>query len=281
MLLSDLLQAQSNPRKAGRGWLSTCPSHDDRKSSLSFRIVEPAKAIFNCFAGCDNADIIKALGLEFSDLFDVEIDIENAPITSSEGAKPPTAGMIETLTRYCTEAAEAFHGSPAESYVERFGMTPAQGASLGLGYTDGSLKCTYLSDRQFSVPRLIVPFPGFDGKIRCLQGRSLDDDIDAELQGWISPSTVEGGYRWSNIGLFTHETESADLLICEGPGDGLTSYAAGTDCLFIRGAKFASNPEALAVVEAVTLGRRVFLAGDVDPSGQAFNADLAAHLLSL
>jgi putative DNA primase/helicase len=279
MRLSDLLQAQTNPRKAGRGWLSVCPCHDDSKSSLSFSIVEPAKAVFNCFAGCDNADIIRSLGLEFPDLFDVEIDLDNVPISSNEGAKPPTAVMIDALTRYCDEAAAAFSGSPAETYVERFGITPEQAKMIGLGYDDGSLKCTYLSDHQFSVERLIVPFPGYDGKIRCLQGRSINNDIDVDRKGWMSPSTVQGGFRWSSIGLFTHETEQADLLICEGPGDGLTSYAAGTDVLFIRGAKLANNPEAIAVVEAVTPGRRVFLAGDVDPSGQQFNADLAAHLI--
>jgi putative DNA primase/helicase len=279
MRLSDLLQAQNNPRKAGRGWLSDCPSHDDRKSSLSFRIVEPAKGIFNCFAGCDNADIVKALGLEFSDLFDIDIDIDNIRIDSNEGSKPPTAGMIEALTRYCDEAAAAFPGSPAEKYIERFKLTPAQAKQLGLGYTDGSLTSTYLSEYQFGVPRLIVPFPGYDGKIRCLQGRSISDDISPDQKGWMSPSTVEGGYRWSTIGLFTHETDDADLLICEGPGDGLTAFAGGTDALFIRGAGFANNPEAISVVDAITPGRKVYLAGDVDPSGQRFNADLAAHLI--
>ena len=39
-----------------------CPAHDDRRPSLS---VEQAgdKVLLNCFAGCETADVLEAVGL--------------------------------------------------------------------------------------------------------------------------------------------------------------------------------------------------------------------------
>lgn len=57
-------------RKTGHGWQAICPAHDDRTASLSINLGnDGATVLMKCHAGCDNHDVVKAAGLELSDLF--------------------------------------------------------------------------------------------------------------------------------------------------------------------------------------------------------------------
>lgn len=47
-------------RKAGQGWTTRCPAHDDREPSLSIRDAD-GKVLVRCHAGCDQRDVIAAL----------------------------------------------------------------------------------------------------------------------------------------------------------------------------------------------------------------------------
>jgi putative DNA primase/helicase len=48
-------------RKAGGGWMTRCPSHDDREPSLSIREGDDGKVLVHCHAGCDQGRVIAAL----------------------------------------------------------------------------------------------------------------------------------------------------------------------------------------------------------------------------
>ena len=50
--------------------LARCPAHDDKQASLSISIGEDGRILLKCFAGCDTEHVIKALGLEWNDLFE-------------------------------------------------------------------------------------------------------------------------------------------------------------------------------------------------------------------
>jgi len=59
-----------NARRIGKGkWMAKCPSHPDSRPSLA--ISEGRKGVvIRCMShGCETADILKAVGLTFSDLF--------------------------------------------------------------------------------------------------------------------------------------------------------------------------------------------------------------------
>src|SRR5690606_37511242 len=57
-------------KPAGAGeWKACCPAHDDRTPSLSISEGENGKVLLHCFAGCDVADVVAAMGLATSDLF--------------------------------------------------------------------------------------------------------------------------------------------------------------------------------------------------------------------
>ncbi len=56
-----------------------CPAHDDRTPSLSVRYDRPAgKVLINCHAGCSTEDIVAALGLTWTDLFDPQPEQDRA-----------------------------------------------------------------------------------------------------------------------------------------------------------------------------------------------------------
>jgi hypothetical protein len=68
--LDDLRGRLSGVRPNGRGFQACCPTHDDRNPSLSVNPGRAGNVVMYCHAGCDNRDIMAALGLEMSALFD-------------------------------------------------------------------------------------------------------------------------------------------------------------------------------------------------------------------
>lgn len=57
-------------RHKGSGkWDACCPAHDDRNPSLSIAEGENGAVLLKCFAGCETADVVAAMGMELSDLF--------------------------------------------------------------------------------------------------------------------------------------------------------------------------------------------------------------------
>ena len=48
-------------RKAGSGWMTRCPAHDDHEPSLSIREGLGGKTLVHCHAGCDQERVIAAL----------------------------------------------------------------------------------------------------------------------------------------------------------------------------------------------------------------------------
>lgn len=55
-------------RRTPKGGLAQCPSHDDRKASLSITDAGD-RALLHDFGGCPTATIVAAVGLAMADLF--------------------------------------------------------------------------------------------------------------------------------------------------------------------------------------------------------------------
>ena len=72
MSLQDVLGklGDAGLKRAGDGrWMARCPAHDDRQASLSISRGDDGRALLNCHAGCETADIVAGLGLKLADLF--------------------------------------------------------------------------------------------------------------------------------------------------------------------------------------------------------------------
>ena len=72
----------------GTGWMGKCPAHNDGKASLSLARGEDGRILMKCFAGCEFAEITKALQIESCSCF---------PPIAKRGTQPPEPPDAETL----------------------------------------------------------------------------------------------------------------------------------------------------------------------------------------
>ena len=84
MTAERLLDRLQGVREKGPGrWTASCSGplhkHDDRNPSLSIRETSDGTVLIHCFSGCGAADIVSAVGLEFSDLYPERLDQERGP----------------------------------------------------------------------------------------------------------------------------------------------------------------------------------------------------------
>jgi hypothetical protein len=135
-VLSALRAAGKRPRKAGEGWSSCCPAHDDRSPSLSVSTGADGRALVKCHAGCTVEAVCGALGLKQSDLFEKSERTQLAPPRARAANSVPTVTSTETPA---AEAAEQGNGAAPrrdgptfatpeatlEAYERKHGVTSA------------------------------------------------------------------------------------------------------------------------------------------------------------
>lgn len=86
MSAEQLVSRLTKVRVRGPGQCSAqCPAHDDKGPSLSVKELPDGRVLVHCFAGCDVADVMAAVGLDLSDLF---------PPRESHGAPMPRRRLI-------------------------------------------------------------------------------------------------------------------------------------------------------------------------------------------
>lgn len=68
--VEKVLATLERVKPAGHGhWKARCPAHDDRNPSLSIKEGDNGTVLIKCFAGCDVASVVGAMGLQMADLF--------------------------------------------------------------------------------------------------------------------------------------------------------------------------------------------------------------------
>jgi hypothetical protein len=97
--MTDILARLHEVRRSGEGWTARCPGHDDHENSLSIGRRE-GKWLLKCHAGCDWRDIVNALGLKPSDLFDQALAGERGVSypSNNRATVQPSPGL--SLDRY-------------------------------------------------------------------------------------------------------------------------------------------------------------------------------------
>ena len=94
MQISDLA-ARLHARRSGSGYIARCPAHGDRSPSLSISNGRDGRILLRCHAGCDTFAIVKALGLQVSDLFATDRPAHR----SSWSARRPDVVEVERALR--------------------------------------------------------------------------------------------------------------------------------------------------------------------------------------
>src|SRR5687768_8159424 len=60
-------------------WTARCPSHPDKRPSLSIRELEDGRVLLHCFGACSVGDVLAAVGLQLTDLFPERISHHMPP----------------------------------------------------------------------------------------------------------------------------------------------------------------------------------------------------------
>ncbi len=80
MSVDTLLSRLDKVRKTGAGrWIARCPAHDDKSPSLAVRELDEGRVLLHCFASCEAAEVLAAIGLEFQDLFPERLTDQHLP----------------------------------------------------------------------------------------------------------------------------------------------------------------------------------------------------------
>jgi hypothetical protein len=80
-------------------WIARCPAHEDGSPSLSIRESD-GKLLVYCFAGCGAIDIMEAVGLSLSDLYEAPLGHHVAPTHS----RIPASDLLVILDHELTVA---------------------------------------------------------------------------------------------------------------------------------------------------------------------------------
>ncbi|WNN93994.1 DNA primase/helicase [Arthrobacter phage Nitro] len=274
MTLADLIARLDDVETTADGYLVHCPAHADSKQSLRLTVSDAGKVLLRCRAGCETKDVVAALGLTMRDLATMtagDVDFTARATSQDVPASPAdVAALAVKLDAYAGALArnEYAEADAALAYAAlRFGVDAEDAARLGLGFADD----------LGGGPRLVVPFRDRDGVPRGFQARALEKDAAVR---WLGPKSPDGA-SWAKVGFFPGSAGFEEILVTEGPGDALTASAAlGFDTLGIRGAGLAANPTVISDLVAMIGDRPVVLAGDGDPAGRRFTAQLAEALVA-
>ena len=288
LTLESFLSRFSEVDEEANGYAVICPSHNDETPSLRVAYNAERKTLMvRCRVGCKTGEVVKALGLTMSALFNVEPgDLANV---KSAGAVPVAVGpghraaLRMYLDKVGAPIATAGMDHAAMEYAaERFGISLETAVALGLGYDEGSTPSgiMILSRELYrDTPRLVVPFNDFDGHAHYLQARALDKHYAGRAK-WSGPVNPDGAV-WGRYGWFPGDLGWPEIIVTEGPGDGLTTVGAGYDTLLIRGASIGLTDEVLAELVERFPDRVFVVAGDNDNGGQQFNQIVGERLASV
>ena len=131
-------------RKAGGGWIARCPSHDDRKPSLSIRDADDGKVLVRCHAGCEQERVIATLrsrGLWTEN--GRRLFTRPAPRAAAND-RPDRDDAQRTQAALCIwQAATPAAGTPVDAYLRSRGIGIAPPPSIrfhaGLKHPSGGI----------------------------------------------------------------------------------------------------------------------------------------------
>ncbi len=136
--LVDSLEANGS-RRNGRDW--QCPAHHDRTPSLTVTKAENGTVLLHCHAGCTVEDVVRALGLEISDLFPAQTRLFKAERYAPIGvavylALPASSARSFAVTAACGRFRHRDgtfrRGSKGVSYVASILKPKDREAAMGL-----------------------------------------------------------------------------------------------------------------------------------------------------
>ena len=67
--VENLISRLDKVKGRNGSWTARCPAHADNGPSLAVREGEDGRVLLHCFAGCETANVLGAVGMDMTDLF--------------------------------------------------------------------------------------------------------------------------------------------------------------------------------------------------------------------
>jgi len=109
MNVGEVLSRLHHVKQAGQGkWMAFCPVHEadgnQHQASLSISVGEAGRVLLHCHAGCPTADVLRALGLQESDLFPAHAQPDQSSakpeITATYDYLDASGSLLYQVVRY-------------------------------------------------------------------------------------------------------------------------------------------------------------------------------------
>jgi hypothetical protein len=86
--VENLISRLDKVKGRNGSWTARCPAHADKGPSLAVREGEDGRVLLHCFAGCETASVLGAIGMDMTDLFPPDDKRREHPATGKPSMKP-------------------------------------------------------------------------------------------------------------------------------------------------------------------------------------------------
>lgn len=268
--LSEILSSVDGLTKSGSdSWNGRCPAHADSSPSLSITLSQDddhnTMVLLHCFAGCSFTDICEHLNLEKRHLFNVEVD--------DPEVSPRVGGAARSADKLTDEDLRSLY-SRVERAQQYRGDDLVPELQERVGLSQGDYEAWLIG-----VEGELVLFPAMDvrGNIKGLRIRDFHPGAQVKERSLATPDTSEASwlpYTYVRPDNCTHD----ELVVTEGPIDGLTASVCGYDVFSVFGTANASNALVQRDLLHAAKGRVVVVCGDADNAGRKFSSEISRYL---
>lgn len=231
----EIVQFFPGPSKAtARGVLVQCPAHDDHNPSLHLMRGERGVNA-HCHAGCENRDVIAAVGLTWAEMF-----YEDRPFVAVKGPGQPALTLCDTY-HYLHEDGSVY------MTVERF-VTPEGGKTFrqhvpGLDHLPKGFKTCL-----FNLPQ-VIPHCREGGEVWICEGEK--DVLAMKRHGLVATTNPMGAGKWRSYFWTWLQGASRVVVVADADdagrkhartvADDLGSHGFTVQCVHARHGKDASD----------------------------------------
>ena len=195
--LENVRQALEQRGSNHEGNVWPCPAHDDGRPSLSVdKNQDGSGVVLNCFAGCDTAAVVDALGLTMRDLYDEPM---SSPSHAAEYVY--TDAMGQPLYRVTRTADKRFIQSryaPEDPNAKDDGYMTGRGCMTGVGRV------------LYRLPQVAAAVQ--EGRtVYVVEGEKDADTLAA--RGEVGTTNPEGAGKWQRVATHAREVLAGAAVV--------------------------------------------------------------------
>jgi hypothetical protein len=86
--IENLISRLDKVKGRNGSWTARCPAHADKGPSLAVRENDDGRILLHCFAGCETANVLGAVGMDMTDLFPPDSKRRDYPVEGKPSMKP-------------------------------------------------------------------------------------------------------------------------------------------------------------------------------------------------